>query len=1033
MRIFWVLLNIIFFGFPGFAQTPFTFEPRDKTLTEGLYFFELSHYGIASEIMNKYIESPIFSGGGQYPKLENEALFQSQIADLYLELPQAPNRLHYTIDKHLPDPVTTTAILELAGYYYNQRAFKSCVETYEKTDLSLLPLSDQVEPRFRKGYCHFVMKEFAEARKEFEPIKKDLGDYYFHVQYYLGLSEYFSGNHDKALAYFNAAEQTPVYKPYIPYYSTQILFSRGKYDELIEYGEEVIKNSQTKNIPQIRLLLGQTYFTRENYKDALPHVEFYASRQQKMTVEEFYLTGFTFYKNMQYKKAIQYFGAINREANIYGQLANYYLADCYLKNEENNEARMAFKKVSQMDFIPSMKDEAAFNYAKLSAASGIEREAINSLLGIVESSRFHEESRDILADVLDRSADVNHVIEVLEKEKKLTSKMKAIYQAKQITAGHKAYLDKNYGQAENHYSKSLQYDESENLQAEALFWKAMAQQYQQAFDRSISTFQSYFQKASTLSLPVGHSPFLASYSQGYNYLKKQDYTKAAEFFQRSSYIFTRDKIASNPWAETASDASARAGDCLLKERDFKTALVQYNKIISNNWNNADYAMLQKGIILGLQNEPYEKILVLKELYGTYKKSSFLDLTLLYTGDTYNDLGSLDNAYMAYQDLLKSFGKSSRYANEARVKSGLIAYNKGDLNTAIKHYKEVLQNNPSPQETQSAVTGLEEIYIQDLGKPDEYIAILEKIPGYKASTYSADSLNYKVGEVRFQNGDYEKAVDAFSVYLSKYPKGYYQVQALYYRAESHAVLKNYTEALRDYESVTATGNIIFLESAYKKAALITYNHTLDFAKSYQYYDLYYTKTTEEAEKSWASSGAMRSAFRNNQPENTIKYANIILQNPATSKDDKAAANYFAGKMYYQQKEYEKSKTYFSAIGDDVNTNQAAEARFWIGDILFKAGKSDEAESHCQKANELNKYFPYWIARTVLIQADIYLERNDLFSARAAIEAVLENFSDDEGLVKLANERKTILEGKEKNQSKIKPKNQEQLLLDNRSQN
>lgn len=55
---------------------------------------------------------------------------------------------------------------------------------------------------------------------------------------------------------------------------------------------------------------------------------------------------------------------------------------------------------------------------------------------------------------------------------------------------------------------------------------------------------------------------------------------------------------------------------------------------------------------------------------------------------------------------------------------MIAYNKGDLTVAIKQYKEVLSNKPSPQETQAAVTGLEEIYMNDLGKPDEYLAILE---------------------------------------------------------------------------------------------------------------------------------------------------------------------------------------------------------------------------------------------------------------------------------------------------------------------
>ncbi|MFZ1702917.1 MAG: tetratricopeptide repeat protein [Saprospiraceae bacterium] len=1030
MRIVWTGCLILWIYQSAICQVPFSGDIKENTVKEGMYFFDHQLYGVAADLFKKYYTTPKLPTESNYVKLENEAFFWQQISELYLELPQAPNRLRYAIDKHLPDPITIPAVLNLGRYHYNKRAYKNCVEIYEKVDFDLIPFIDQVEHRFNKGYCHFVMKEFKEAKYEFESIKKDMGVYYFHTYYYLGLSEYFLKNVDKAVQYFKIAEQNSVYKPYIPYYICQIHFNRGDWDEVITYGEQSLKALNLKNKNNIGLLVGQAYFNNQDFENALPYFEDYSGQTEQLSVEEFYQIGFTFYKNKLYNEAIPSFKAIHLEQNEFGQLANYYLADCYLKTGDNHGARIAFKNVSQMTFIPAMQDEAAFNYAKLTAESGIEREAIGALDNISESSTFYQESREVLSDVLSNSSDLYFAIEVLEKQKKLTQKMKATYQRLQVQAGHKAYADANWSVAENHYNKSLTYLEEKVHEAEAQFWKAQIKQNQEQYDASISLFEKYFQAVSKQSMPLESSPLLAHYAQGFNYLKKSNYKKAQEQYQNSYTYFQQNKLTSSPWKNIASDACSRAGDCAFKDKEYHKAVANYQIIINNSWNEADYAMFQKGIILGLQNEPYEKIIVLKEVVTKFPKSLYADQAYMQIGDTYHGLNNPDNAYKAYQDLLKTHKNTSLLANEARIKSGLIAYNKGDLNTAIKQYKEVLESNPTATEIQSALTGLEEIYINDLGKPDDYVSILESIPGIKPSAFSSDSLHYKVGEVRYFNGDYAKAIDAFNTYLQKFPKGYYHVQATYHRAESRAVLNEYNEALQDYSKVISFGQTSFMESSLKKAALISFHHTSNFDNAFTYYDQYYKTTKSVVEKFWGASGALKSAFKSNKLSSVLEYGQIVSEDPQANIDDKASASYYMGKISYTEKNFEQALSYFNKIGPEINSSQAAESRFWIGDILIKLSKWDEAEKHCNAANELNKFYPYWIARSVLLLSDIYLHNGDLYSARAAIEAVLENFGDDAGLVKLANERKEHLEKKEVEISKIKPKSKNQLHLDER---
>ena len=43
---------------------------------------------------------------------------------------------------------------------------------------------------------------------------------------------------------------------------------------------------------------------------------------------------------------------------------------------------------------------------------------------------------------------------------------------------------------------------------------------------------------------------------------------------------------------------------------------------------------------------------------------------------------------------------------------------------LNYYKDIFNHNPTPKESQEALSAIEEIY-GNLGKPDEYFAFLEK--------------------------------------------------------------------------------------------------------------------------------------------------------------------------------------------------------------------------------------------------------------------------------------------------------------------
>src|SRR4029077_4249223 len=68
------------------------------------------------------------------------------------------------------------------------------------------------------------------------------------------------------------------------------------------------------------------------------------------------------------------------------------------------------------------------------------------------------------------------------------------------------------------------------------------------------------------------------------------------------------------------DAYVREADCYYMNRDFKTALSMYNKVLDYSWPAADYATFQKAMIAGVSNGK-EKINLLSSFGRKYPASS----------------------------------------------------------------------------------------------------------------------------------------------------------------------------------------------------------------------------------------------------------------------------------------------------------------------------------------------------------------------------------------------------------------------------
>ncbi|MEZ4907048.1 MAG: hypothetical protein R2771_05275 [Saprospiraceae bacterium] len=81
-----------------------------------------------------------------------------------------------------------------------------------------------------------------------------------------------------------------------------------------------------------------------------------------------------------------------------------------------------------------------------------------------------------------------------------------------------------------------------------------------------------------------------------------------------------------------------------------------------------------------------------------------------------------------------------------------------------------------------------------------------------------------------------------------------------------------------------------------------------------------------------------------------------------------------------------------------------------------------------ASTKNSAYPYWIAKGLILLADISIKKDDLFNAKAALEAVKENYTEDKSILTEVNERldkvNSLLD--EKSRLETKPENGDIIL-------
>jgi tetratricopeptide (TPR) repeat protein len=1002
--LIWLL---VFFSFQGslFAQRTNVYQEAQFEFKRGMDFYEQELYALAQTEFDKARRKLKTPSDHQTQVLETQTRMMYALSSVRMEQPQGEQLVMDFVRENSGTTMADRALYDLGNFYYAKREYEKASEAFAEINGPGLNAEQLGEVRFKQGYGHFVKQRFAAAKTAFGSVRQNSGEYYYPANYYYGMSSFYQKQYKDAVNGFKAASGSKRYASQVPIFIVQIHFAQKEYDEVISYGEQVLRDATVQKKPEIGFLVGQAYFERGEFSKALPYLNEYADKNANLNETEFYQVAYVNYQAGNCEKAINYFRKASNANNEMGQMANYYLGECYTKSNEKALARSAFSKAASMDFRPDIKEDAMFQFAKLLVEMRADKDAIQALSRFNSQSKYYREAQNMITDILLETPDYDFALSTIEK---MTNRTPGINEAFQKASYNKAvyfYDRKQLDDALILFEKSLSYPVDATLKALATFWKGEILHMQKKYDLSIREINQFITLEKAVSLKNPDLIHIANYIQGYNYIRKNDHQTALGFFEKAVEGIKKNGAKINdPLVKNNifGDAVLRAGDCHFKRNRYREASRFYNEAVANKYSGYDYALFQKALISGLEKNNKQKLTLLEELVRTIPNSTYADDALYELSFVYEVEGDVRKSKESLEKLVRDY-RQSNLVNAAYLKLGLLHYNAGDKQNALANYKSVFKNNPSKEDSESALKAIEEIYVSDLGKPDEYFKFLETIPGYNVRSDAKDSLTFRVAQVQYENGNYDRAISGYTDYLSKYPKGGYALQAFYNRGESHLILKNYSAALKDYENLIGMGQHPYLLRSLEKAAIISYNHSADFGKAL----LHYSKLEELANTTEirfeAQLGALRSAFRSGNSNATVQYADKILQNTLSRSEHKALAQFYKGKIHIQAKEWAKAIAAFREVSRVTQTEQGAEANYFTAFAYFQQG--DMANAETEARNVLNNYAAYgsWVARALILMSDVYVKQNDFISARAALEAVIENFDDDAQIVQEANEK------------------------------
>lgn len=997
----------------GYAQKETNWQQVENRYLQAQDLFAKEKYATAQHLFDQIANQRT----GVSVQTADDAQYYAAVCANKLGNDDAERRLMRHIAQHPQSRHKAMAQAQLGHYYYRVGKYDEALACYNNADRQQVEFGQRSEYDFKKAYCLFYSNRTADAKPIFAQLQSGQSKYRKPARYYYAHIQYQDGEYAQALTNFQSLKGDKSFAKLVPSYEARLYFYLGRYDELLEVADALMEDPQVYRRDEIAQMVAEVYYNRGQYKEAIPYYRRAEERGMSLMSESeakactpqdnYYQMGYCYYMTKQYDSAAYYLDKKTVCDDSVAQNALYTLGDIYLKRGDKDAARSVFLQASRMDYNAAIKEDALFNYAKLSCELNKNpyNESIRSFQNYLKDypqTVHKKEIQEILASLYLSSRNYKDALTLIESIEDRSVSLNRAYQSIVLNRGVELFNSGHEEEAATHFKKAAQINVDPRVTADANYLWAEALYRQKKYESASRLMDKFL-----LSSYARQSAYYLQglYTQGYLSMQSKEYGHAAEYFEQ--YLQASDGLSAG---HQRMDALNRMGDCAFVQSQFTEAIDYYNQVIDGGDRDADYATYQKALSYGAMGKVSEKLNNLNYIFERYSGSAYAPKAQFEIAKTYLAYDNNEMALLYYTNFIRTYPQSA-LVKEAMLDMGIIHYNENRYEEALDVFDRLLTQYSGTPESRSALTTIKNIYIKQ-NRVEDYFTYVRRTTQMTISTVEEDSITYMAAEERYMEGQYEVAATALQSYIKHFPNGLSSLQANYYAADALFRLGRRDEALPYYETVADAPQNQYSEDAQYHAANIAYA-AADYSKAATYYRML-TRNVESDESRWNGyRGYLHCMEKMQQHDSLQTLAQTLLSDADIPRELSEEVLLIVARDCYATGMYDSAEEYFAQLESrTANGEYKGEAIYHRAEIAYnKAMQEDDGirrKTGLLKAEQIIENLisspssEFYLAKSFILWAEIYYARGNNLQAKQTLQSIIENY-DGADLVQQAQTR------------------------------
>jgi len=767
-------------------------------------------------------------------------------------------------------------------------------------------------------------------------------------------------------------------------------FHNGFSDVTIRYCEDFLQQfPDDPKVADIKFLLGQSYYLRNRYHDALAAFQSLSSGTTNQDGVTFWL-GECYLKlkqndlaKEQYNQVINHFGS-----STYAVSAMYSLGWLYLEQRNYSLARQTFERLFTAYPANPLAEDSWLKASEAALNANDWTGAVNLLKRYLASYPQTSHQTEVFFNLGECYYNLENYPQALE------SYQKAVVTGNQPAIKLSAYIGQLWSLSK--------LNKVNDLQGLAKTANALAQQYHLPNDDLLMALGSiFFEAGDYASALANYEEFIrtkpGSPQLDEAYLGRANIFFAMKRFDEAAQDYRR--LLDIPDSEIAQKAHFGLGWLLIKQGHADQAFPYFKSVVEKS----DDPVIKSNALLQMA-DAYQDVGQLDQALDQYQHLindnpdlSNKDYVIYRMAMAYLKNDQPDNALKKFDELKSEFPQSV-YLSDMNYYQGVAAFKKGDWAPAALAMENFLKGLTKPSDFTPQANYIMGISLMNVKQTDEALKIFQKILRlYPENTVVAKNADLGIARCYVDLDQPSEAQKRFKIIVFKYPKSDAAFEGLVWLGKNELKNNNPTQAVAYYQqAVDGYPGYHGIETVYYELAQ-AYELLGDTDHALQMYRRVTIDEALTAKAQLAMAELMAKDINANQAIDA--YQRVINSYPDYARE----ASIRLGQLYRNMQQYEKEyQVYTNALkltqGKSGISN--AQLQFSLADTLELMSRMEEAIEQYLAIGQMKEQDNAWMIKAYLRVAKIYEDNHDWQAARLTYQKIV-SFNTDES--KYAQER------------------------------